>query len=116
MNKKQAVGVSAVSVASGTAAAGTTLIATQVVAAAAVPTLMSTFSTVTAGVGSTMPLWLPAIQSFGAVSVGAAAISPIGLAIIVPSVVIGGAVGAATTVYAAKKLSSQNENEEPDGT
>ena len=105
MNKKQAVGVSAVTVASGTAAAGTALVASQVVAAAAVPTLMSTFATVTAGVGSTMPVWLPAIQSFGAVAVTAAAVSPIGLAILVPSVAIGGTVGAVATVVAVKKLS-----------
>jgi hypothetical protein len=38
--------------------------ASQVAAGYAIPTLMSTFATVVPGVGSTMPLWIGAIQAF----------------------------------------------------
>merc|ERR1712137_1203759 len=86
--------------AGGVAGGATALVAGQAATALAIPSLMSTFSVVTSGVGSTMPLWLPAIQSFSAVTAGAAAISPLGLAVIGTGVVVGGVVagGSVTAV------------------
>jgi len=80
---------------------GVAIAAGPVLAATAVPTLMSTFSAVTAGVGSTMPFWLPTIQSFGAVGLGAAAFSPLGLVVIGVGAVAGGVTVAAGVVGGA---------------
>jgi len=70
----------------------TILAGSKAAIAYAVPTLMSTFATVTPA-GSIMPLWLPAIQSFAATSVMAAS---------APAVAGAGGVAAGMIYYFAK--------------
>lgn len=68
------------------------VVGSQFVAAAAIPTLTSTFGTVVAGSGTMIPVGVSVVQSFAAVSTAAAICSPIGLAVLAAGAIAGGAV------------------------
>merc|ERR1712137_820299 len=73
----------------GGVAAGAGLVGAQAAATAAIPTAMSLGATIVPGVGSIMPVWMPALQMFAAGTL----VSPVG--VVLAGVAVGGAIGVA---------------------